>query len=133
MILLVMKNGTKRVSLSVSKTFTQLFPKIKYTRYLKYSEKENLYTDCHEFMYSVVWLILLTPRRKRRSLCTDAPPLGKLGEIAVVILARDILLLIHPCQRIELFCCNIAQQNYTYLRVLQFKFIYSDNHTTDLL
>ena len=77
MILLAMKNGTKRVSLSVSKTFTQLFPKIKYTRYLKYSEKENLYTDCHEFMYSVVWLILLTPRRKGRGPCTDAPPLRK--------------------------------------------------------
>jgi len=33
------KNGTN--SLSVSKTFTQLFQKIKYTRYLTYSEKEH--------------------------------------------------------------------------------------------
>ena len=75
--------------MSVSKTFTQLFPKIRYTRYLKYSEKENLYTDCHEFMYSVVWLILLAPRRKGRSPCTDVPLSSeKLGEIAVVILAR---------------------------------------------
>ena len=48
-----------------------------YTRYLKYSEKENLYTVCHEFMYNVVWLILLAPRRKGRSLCTDTPPLRK--------------------------------------------------------
>ena len=55
-------------------------------------------------------------------------PSGKLGEIAVVTLAtEDILLLIHPP------CCHIAQQNYTFLRVLQLKFIYSDNHTTNLL
>ena len=54
MILLALKTVRKkktvqitreiRVSLSVSKTFTQLFPKITYTRYLKYSEKENLYS-----------------------------------------------------------------------------------------
>ena len=39
-----------------------------YTRYLKYSEKENLYRGCNEFMYKVVWLILLPPRHKGRSL-----------------------------------------------------------------
>ena len=72
----------------MSKTFTQLFPKIRYTRYLKYSEKENLYTDCHEFMYKVVWLILL-PRVARDVASVQTPlPSGKLGEIAVVILAR---------------------------------------------
>ena len=75
------KNGTNNTGkvefLFVSKTFTRLFPKIKYTRYLKYSEKENLNTDCNEFMYKVVWLILLAPRHKGRSACADAPSLRK--------------------------------------------------------
>ena len=34
---------------------------------------------------------------------------------------------------IELLCCHVTQHNYTFLRVLQFKFIYNDNHTTNLL
>ena len=85
------KNGTKNTGkleflFCVPKTFAQLFPQIKYNRFLKYSEKENLYIDCNEFMYKVVWLILLAPRRKGRSPCTDAPTLRK-TEIAVVILA----------------------------------------------
>ena len=47
-------------------------------------------------------------------------PSGKLGEIVVVTLARYSFV-------------DSSTVNYTFLRVLQFKFIYSDNRTTNLL
>ena len=59
-------------------------------------------------------------------------PSEKLGEIAVLILARYSIA-DSSTPKDWAFLLRHCTANFTFLRVLQFKFIYNDNHTTNLL